>query len=187
VLTRDTLSITFFELGIQWNYQAHYLVKDCEYAARSQRDINCAEFNVQWNSPVSESVPAPPEDQDRLLLRRRRFELGRALLTLRRLQSELSSIMTVTANGERSDLSRDMQLFNARAQQCRTISVAAECIYEAADLKYPFDWMTAQVDLKTLQPDVLARLHNEEIDTQRSLSVCEEAHNVFSKTHSVGW
>jgi hypothetical protein len=181
VLTRDTLAITFYELGVAWNYQSTAMAADCEYAARVDPSLSCADYRIAWLTPP---VPITPLPDDRLMLGQRRNALARALAGLHDLQQLLAGVVTVTALGKRADLAADLRDYDTRHQQCLTGSLGNACERRATDFKYPFDWLTAQVDAALLSPAWLRRLHDLETGVQGSISAAEESAAFFRRTHS---
>jgi hypothetical protein len=172
LITRDTLSLTFFNLGIQWNYLAHYLASDCEAARASAPALNCRDYQLDWRAS-SEPLRTPPPD-DQLLFGLRYMELQKGLSALRRLQQQLARVVTVTAQGSRADEERDGELYDARRAECLRWVVTNNCTLEAEDLRFPFDWLTAQVESARLSAELLDALHEAERDAQLSVATSWE-------------
>jgi hypothetical protein len=172
LLTRDTLSLTFFNLGIQWNYLAHYLVNDCEAARASSPSVNCRDYRLDWRAS-SEPLRTPPPD-DQLLFGLRYMELQKGLSSLRRLQQQLARVVTVTAQGMRADEGRDRELYDDRRAECLRRVFTNNCTLEAEDVRFPFDWLTAQVDSARLSAELLDALHEAERDAQLSVAASWE-------------
>jgi hypothetical protein len=179
VLTRDTLSLAFFDLGIQWNYLARGLVRDCEAAKQVRRTLNCSNYQIDWRSPADAS--GSPPGTDPLLFELRLRELKKALSGLRRLQSLLARVVMVSAQGEQSDEARDLQLYQSRNTQCLRFSLFNTCRLEAADLRLPFDWMTLQVAAEQLPAEFLNELHQAEAEVQRHVTSSIEIGNLSQR------
>jgi hypothetical protein len=173
VLTRDTLSIPFFDLGIQWNYLARGLASDCEVASRSASAINCRSYSIGWRTLPGEI--RAPADNDRLLLGLRYVELLKGLAALRRLQILLEGVVTFSAEGARDDAADDRQQYDRRNLECLQWSLMNTCVLaDAGSLRFPFDWLTAQVDPTQLSPEFLRALHQAEHDAQLSITLAAD-------------
>lgn len=167
VLTRDTLSLVFFRLGIQWNYRANYLKSDCQEAATVQPGLECNTYTVTWQS--SQDKPDPPLHDDPLLLGLRYSALQKALASLRQIQAQLGTVVMVSAEGNHADGSGDDDAYGVRLQECLQRSLTNMCWMEVEDVRFPLDWQTAQVDASRLTPEFLESLHQMEREVQLSI------------------
>jgi hypothetical protein len=168
VLTRDTLSILFYTLGIEWNYLAHNLASDCETANRAASIIDCRNYKIDWRTSPNE--PRTPLADDRMLFELRYTELQKGLVALRRLQTVLAGVMTLSAEGERGNMAHDRELYGKRNAECLQWSVNYCTVEDAGPVGFSFDWLTAQVDPAGLSPELLAALHQSERDAQLSIT-----------------
>jgi hypothetical protein len=172
VLTRDTLSITFYTLGIQWNYLAHNLATDCENANRATNTINCQNYKIDWRTSTNE-YRSPPAD-DRMFYELRYTELQKGLDALRRLQTLLAGVVTFTAEGGRGDIAHDLELYGKRTAECLRWSDNYCTLEDAGAVGLSFDWLTAQVDPAVISPEFLGALHKAERDAQLSITTAAD-------------
>jgi len=172
VLTRDTLSTTFYTLGIQWNYLAHNLSSDCEAAKITNSTINCQNYHIDWSTSPNE-YRTPPAD-DRLLFELRYSELQKGLEALRRLQALLAGVVTFTSQGGRGDIAHDLELYSKRTAECLRWTINFCTLEDAAAVGYSFDWLTAQVDPAVISPQFLGALHKAERDAQLSITTATD-------------
>jgi hypothetical protein len=171
VLTRDTLSLVFFRLGIQWNYLASYLKSDCQEAAAVRPELDCNAYAITWQS--SQHKPDPPPQDDPLLLGLRYSELQKTLASLRQIQAQLGTVVMVSAEGNHTDAFQDDDAYGGRLQECLQRSLTNMCWMELEDVRFPMDWQTVQVDASRLTPEFLESLHQLERETQFSIMTAD--------------
>ena len=172
VLTRDTLSITFYTLGIQWNYLAHNLATDCENANRATNTINCQNYKIDWSTAPNEY--RTPLADDRLFFELRYSQLLKGLDALRRLQTLLAGVVTFTAEGVRADMAHDRELYGKRNAECLQWSVNYCTVEDAGPVGFSFDWLTAQVDPAGISPEFLDSLRKAEREAQLAITTATD-------------
>jgi hypothetical protein len=176
VLTSDTVFLTFFSLGIEWNAEARYVDSDCASAKHAVPTLNCDQYRITWTSPSD--PPLQFGEGDPFLYGVRHVALQKALAALRRLQALIPSVVTVTAGDARWDAVHDAELYAERNAQCLRLSLFNTCVLDVGSIAYPFDWMTAEVDSTRLTPKFTRELTNAEIDARAALSSSERLREI---------
>jgi hypothetical protein len=150
-LTRDLLSVPFFQLGVRLTQQWYALSADCKriYANDAAR---CARF-----TPDLVGVAAAPGQIDDNWLEMRLRELRKARALLQNMQKALESIPMTVPGGQTFGYADDVARYAARLEECWTILRVAPridifgtsgkfCTLHPEFAAHPPEWTTEHVE-----------------------------------------
>jgi hypothetical protein len=163
-LTRDLLSVPFFQLGVRLAEQWYVLLADCKRIHVSNTDARCAPFVPDLAASDPGSIGEVGNDWLELRLR----ELRKARALLQDMQKVLEGVPMAVPGGKVLSYADDIALYPARLGECWVIlrgapridifgSSGSYCTLHPEFASHPPEWTTEHVEGEQVTPQ-LAKL-----------------------------
>jgi hypothetical protein len=174
-LTRDLLSVPFFQLGARLAGQWNLLLLDCRKVKPNTSDAECARFAPDLRA-ITPNAPGPIDDHW-LELRLRELQKARALLQA--MQRVLEGVPMVAPGGQVFTYEDDVRHYRARLDECWGILRLAPqiplfgggsfCTLHPELVNHPPEWITEYVEGEVVTAQIARVLQSFEWQIARYL------------------